>query len=98
VNVDDDFSVNDIPLLDRGVVAAVAYVRGGGELGEAWHDGGKLMTKRNTFTDFIDATEGILTMGYGRRGEVWDRRRECGRATYGGGDEHAAGPVQGSVV
>jgi oligopeptidase B len=70
VNVDDDFSVNDIPLLDRGVVAAVADVRGGGELGEAWHDGGKLMTKRNTFTDFIDATEGILTMGYGRRGEV----------------------------
>lgn len=70
VNVDDDFSVNDIPRLDRGVVAAVAHVRGGGELGEAWHDGGKLMTKRNTFTDFIDATEGILTMGYGRRGEV----------------------------
>jgi oligopeptidase B len=70
VSVDDDFSVNEIPLLDRGVVAAVAHVRGGGELGEAWHDGGKLMTKRNTFTDFIDATEGILTMGYGRRGEV----------------------------
>lgn len=70
VNVDDDFSVKDIPLLDRGVVAAVAHVRGGGELGEAWHDGGKLMTKRNTFTDFIDATEGILTRGYGRRGEV----------------------------
>jgi oligopeptidase B len=70
VNVDDDFSVKDIPLLDRGVVAAVAHVRGGGELGEAWHDGGKLMTRRNTFTDFIDATEGILTRGYGRRGEV----------------------------
>jgi oligopeptidase B len=70
VNVDDDFSVRKIPLLDRGVVAAVAHVRGGGELGEEWHDGGKLMTKRNTFTDFIDATEGVLTRGYGRRGEV----------------------------
>jgi oligopeptidase B len=70
VSVDDNFSVNDIPLLDRGVVAAVAHVRGGGELGEAWHDGGKLMTKRNTFTDFIDATEGLLTMGYGKRDEV----------------------------
>ncbi|HZD78201.1 MAG TPA: S9 family peptidase [Acidobacteriaceae bacterium] len=70
VNVDDDFSVVDVPLLDRGVIAALAHVRGGGELGEAWHDGGKLMTKRNTFTDFIDATEGLLSQGYGKRGEV----------------------------
>jgi oligopeptidase B len=70
VNVDDDFSVVDVPLLDRGVIAAVAHVRGGGELGEAWHDGGKLMSKRNTFTDFIDATENLLSQGYGKRGEV----------------------------
>jgi oligopeptidase B len=70
VNVDDDFSVVDVPLLDRGVIAAVPHVRGGGELGEAWHDGGKLMNKRNTFTDFIDATENLLSQGYGKRGEV----------------------------
>ncbi len=70
INVEDGFSVNDLPLLDRGVIAAVAHVRGGGELGEAWHDGGKLMNKRNTFTDFIDATEGLLKKGYGKQGEV----------------------------
>ncbi|WP_051978783.1 S9 family peptidase [Edaphobacter aggregans] len=70
VNVDDDFSVNDLPLLDRGVIAAVAHVRGGGEFGETWHDGAKLMNKRNTFTDFIDVTEGLLTRGYGKRGQV----------------------------
>ena len=78
VNVDDDFSVNDVPLLDRGVIAAVAHVRGGGELGEAWHDGGKLMNKRNTFTDFIDATEGLLARGYGKRGEVGIEGRSAG--------------------
>jgi oligopeptidase B len=70
VNVEDDFSVNDLPLLDRGVVAAVVHVRGGGELGERWHDGGKLTNKRNTFTDFTEATEGLLEQGYGKRGEV----------------------------
>jgi oligopeptidase B len=51
-------------------VTSVAHIRGGGELGEAWHDGGKLMTKRNTFTDFTDATEGLLAQGYGKPGSV----------------------------
>jgi oligopeptidase B len=66
----DTFSVNLLPLLDRGVVTTVAHIRGGGEMGEAWHDDGKMMTKRNTFTDFIDSTEGLLAQGYGKRGEV----------------------------
>jgi oligopeptidase B len=66
----DTFSVGLLPLLDRGLVTTVVHIRGGGELGEAWHDAGKMMTKRNTFTDFIDATEGLLAQGYGKRGEV----------------------------
>jgi oligopeptidase B len=70
ITIDDHFSVTQLPLLDRGVVTSVAHIRGGGELGEAWHDGGKMMTKRNTFSDFIDATEGLLAQGYGKRGEV----------------------------
>ncbi|MGD0443950.1 MAG: S9 family peptidase [Edaphobacter sp.] len=70
VTIDDHFSPILLPLLDRGVVTTVAHIRGGGELGEAWHDGGKMMTKRNTFSDFIDATEGLLVQGYGKRGEV----------------------------
>ena len=70
ITIDDRFSVTQLPLLDRGVVTSVAHIRGGGELGEAWHDGGKMMTKRNTFSDFIDATEGLLAQGYGKRGEV----------------------------
>jgi oligopeptidase B len=70
ITVPDTFSVNLLPLLDRGVVTSVAHIRGGGELGEAWHDAGKMMTKRNTFTDFIDATEGLLAKGYGKPGRV----------------------------
>ena len=66
----DAFSVDLISLLDRGVVTTVAHIRGGGELGEAWHDGGKMMTKLNTFTDFIDVTERLLADGYGKRGAV----------------------------
>ncbi len=47
------FSSNELSLLDRGVIFAIAQVRGGGEYGKRWHDGGRMMTKRNTFTDFI---------------------------------------------
>jgi oligopeptidase B len=68
--IPDNFVVSLLPLLDRGVVTTVAHIRGGGELGEAWHDAGKMMTKRNSFTDFIDSTEGLLAQGYGKRGEV----------------------------
>jgi oligopeptidase B len=70
ITMPDTFSVNLLPLLDRGVVTTVAHIRGGGELGESWHDAGKMMTKRNTFTDFIDATEGLLAKGYGKPGLV----------------------------
>ena len=70
ITIPDTFSVSLLPLLDRGVVTTVAHIRGGGELGEAWHDAGKMMTKRNTFTDFIDATEGLLAQGYGKRGDI----------------------------
>ena len=66
----DTFSTTLLPLLDRGVVTSVAHIRGGGEMGESWHDAGKMMTKRNTFTDFIDATEGLVAQGYGKRGMV----------------------------
>jgi oligopeptidase B len=70
VTIPDTFSTTLLPLLDRGLVTTVVHIRGGGELGEAWHDAGKMMTKRNTFTDFTDATEGLLAEGYGKRGEV----------------------------
>ena len=51
------FSSNRLSLLDRGVSVAIAHIRGGGELGKRWHDDGRMMAKRNTFTDFIAAAE-----------------------------------------
>jgi oligopeptidase B len=61
------FSSNRVSLLDRGVVVALAHVRGGGELGKAWHDGGRMLNKRNSFTDFIAAAEYLLAQRYGSR-------------------------------
>jgi oligopeptidase B len=58
------FSSNRLSLLDRGFVLAYAHVRGGGDLGKAWHDAGRLMEKRNTFTDFIAVTEHLVAQGW----------------------------------
>ncbi len=59
-----NFSSNRVSLLDRGVIYAVAHIRGGGELGKPWHDAGRLHRKRNTFTDFIAAAEHLIALRY----------------------------------
>ena len=58
------FSSNRLSLLDRGLVFAIAHIRGGGEMGKAWHDDGRMMRKMNTFTDFIDAAEHLIAERY----------------------------------
>ncbi len=64
------FSPTRLSLLDRGVVMVYAHIRGGGELGDAWHDAGKMQVKRNTFTDFIAVTEQLTAQRYGDRKRV----------------------------
>ena len=59
------FNSNRLSLLDRGVVMAYAHIRGGGDLGEPWHDAGKMLVKRNTFTDFVAAVEHLTVAKYG---------------------------------
>jgi oligopeptidase B len=59
------FNSNRLSLLDRGVVMAYAHIRGGGDLGKPWHDAGKMLVKRNTFTDFISTVEHLTANGYG---------------------------------
>jgi oligopeptidase B len=58
------FSSNVFSLVDRGVVYAVAFIRGGGELGKKWHDDGRMLKKKNTFTDFIAAAEHLIATKY----------------------------------
>jgi oligopeptidase B len=58
------FSSNIISLLDRGVVYALAHIRGGQEMGRAWYDQGKLLNKKNTFTDFIASAEHLVREKY----------------------------------
>jgi oligopeptidase B len=58
------FSSSRLSLLDRGVIFAVAHIRGGSDLGRAWYDDGKLAKKMNTFTDFIASAEGLIAQGY----------------------------------
>jgi oligopeptidase B len=64
ISIDPTFSTSRVSLLNRGVVFAIAHVRGGGELGRHWYEGGKLDRKRNTFTDFIAAAEHLVAEGY----------------------------------
>lgn len=64
------FSSNRLSLLDRGLVMAYVHIRGGGEMGKAWHDAGRMMNKMNTFTDFIACTEYLVTNHYGARDKI----------------------------
>lgn len=59
-----NFSSNRLSLLSRGVIYAVAHIRGGGELGKPWHDAGRLKKKKNTFSDFIAAAEYLIAEKY----------------------------------
>ncbi|MBI3661718.1 MAG: S9 family peptidase [Acidobacteria bacterium] len=58
------FSSNRLSLLDRGFVIALAHVRGGGEMGKPWHDQGRMMNKKNTFTDFIAVAEHLIAQKF----------------------------------
>jgi oligopeptidase B len=61
------FNSQNLLLLDRGVILAWAHVRGGGDLGKAWHDDGKMGKKKNTFTDFIACAEYLIEQKYTSR-------------------------------
>ncbi len=79
VSIDPYFSVSRLSMLDRGVVFAVAHVRGGGELGRRWYEEGRLAAKANTFTDFVAAAEHL-----GRDGWVDPARLVASGGSAGG--------------
>ncbi len=83
---DPNFSSNRLSLLDRGFIYAIAHVRGGGEMGRPWYDDGKLLHKKNTFTDFIACAEHLIAEKYTSKEKL---------AINGGS---AGGLVMGAVV
>ena len=90
ISVPVTFSSNRLSLLDRGVVFAIAHIRGGGELGKPWHDAGRMREKMNTFTDFISAAEFLIAKRYTLPEKLVDRRRQRGWAADRRGGEYAA--------
>jgi oligopeptidase B len=85
-SMDPGFSVTNVSLLDRGMVYALAHIRGGQEMGREWYEDGKLLNKKNTFTDFIDVTHYLVKQGYAAPDRV---------AALGGS---AGGLLMGAVV
>ncbi len=65
LNEDADFNSSHLSLADRGFVVALAHIRGGGEYGQTWYHAGRLLNKKNTFTDFISCAEYLVEQKYG---------------------------------
>ncbi|MGH8031601.1 MAG: S9 family peptidase [Luteimonas sp.] len=86
LSMDPGFSLTTVSLLDRGMVYAIAHIRGGQELGRQWYDDGKLLNKKNTFTDFIDVSDDLVKRGYAAKDRV---------AAFGGS---AGGLLMGAVA
>lgn len=63
-SLDPWFSIPRLSLVDRGVIFAVAHVRGGGEMGRRWYEEGKLLSKKNTFTDFVACAQHLFAAGW----------------------------------
>ncbi len=69
-SMDPGFNTTTVSLLDRGMVYALAHIRGGQEMGRAWYEDGKMFNKKNTFTDFIDVTRWLVENKYAAKDRV----------------------------
>ncbi|WP_240613344.1 S9 family peptidase [Brachybacterium endophyticum] len=81
--MDPSFVPTRLSLLDRGIVVAIAHVRGGGEMGRPWYEHGKLLEKRNTFTDFVDCAEHLEQSGWVAPGRLAAEGRSAGGLLMG---------------
>ena len=71
LSMDPQFSSARLSLLDRGFVYAIAHVRGGQEMGRAWYDDGRLLNKKNSFSDFIDVTHDLVAKHYAAGNKIF---------------------------
>lgn len=82
-NIQDAFVQERVSLLDRGFVWAIAHIRGGAEMGRPWYDNGKLLHKKNTFTDFIACADYLVAQGYTARSRLAIMGRSAGGLLMG---------------
>jgi len=82
-SADVNFSHSDVSLLDRGVIVADAHIRGGKDLGQQWHDEGKMMNKKNSFTDFIACADHLVKTKYCDRNRLVIRGGSAGGLLMG---------------
>jgi prolyl oligopeptidase len=84
ISIEPSFDATRLALLEKGIVIAVAHVRGGGENGEDWHLAGQKLTKQNTISDFISCAEFLIKEGYTSHGKLALRGTSAGGITIGG--------------
>jgi oligopeptidase B len=82
-SMDPWFSIPRLSLVDRGMVYAVAHVRGGGEMGRAWYENGKMLHKRNTFTDFVACARELAKSGWSSADRIVARGGSAGGLLMG---------------
>ncbi len=82
-NLDPSFDSNRLSLLDRGFVFALGHIRGGSEMGRAWYENGKMLNKRNTFTDFIACAEHLIKENFTRKERLAISGRSAGGLLVG---------------
>jgi oligopeptidase B len=95
---DPAFSSNRPSLMDRGFVVAIAHVRGGAELGEGWYEDGRMMNKKNSFNDFVDATQALLKAGWGASDKVFANGGSAGGLLMGAVANQAPQLYKGMVL
>ncbi|KAK8924147.1 hypothetical protein KSP39_PZI019850 [Platanthera zijinensis] len=83
VCIDPSFKASMFSLVDRGFIYAIAHIRGGGEMGRKWYEDGKLLNKRNTFTDFIACAEYLIENKYGSKEKLCINGRSAGGLLIG---------------
>ena len=83
IPIDVSFASSRLSLLDRGMIYGIAHIRGGGEMGKKWHEDGRMMTKKNTFTDFIDCAQYMVDQGYTSKDKLAITGRSAGGLLMG---------------
>src|SRR5690606_31811924 len=83
ISIDPYFSVSRLSYLDRGVVYAIAHIRGGGEMGRSWYENGRMEHKHNTFTDFVACADEVVSSGWVATGRLAAEGRSAGGLLMG---------------